>query len=273
MARQRTGISLKAIVTTAILIAMVGSLPAFAGVGLDYPSAWECDVTKFNWYCTVEPEQKDRKPPATEKKQKTKEEEALEKLEKWKRELETKRALSIMEPTPENVKAYIQAQEKLMQTASVYSDVWRRVIWQNPDLNYELKRPVNNAGIEVYKRDRRSAELRTLQTLSKEWGIFFFFRSDCLFCHRMSATLKLMTDLYGLQVFPVSLDGGGLPEYPTPKADNGMAAMLGVTQVPTLVLGNVRDRRMVPIGSGVVAIDDLVDRIYVLTQTRPGDNY
>lgn len=238
--------------------------PSRAASGLDYPSAWECDSTKFNWYCVVLENQK---------KPKTREEEALEKLEKWKRDLEAKRALSIIEPTPENVKAYIEEQEKLMQTASVYSDVWRRVIWQNPELNYELKRPVNNAAIDVYKNERKKAEMRTLQDLSKEWGIFFFFRSDCPYCHRMATTLKLMTDLYGIQVFPVSLDGGGLPEYPAPKIDNGVAAMLGVTKVPTMILGNVKDRRMVPVGSGVVSIDDMIGRIYVLTQTTPGETY
>jgi hypothetical protein len=36
-----------------------------------------------------------------------------------------------------------------MDRASVFSDVWRRVIWANPELNYQLRNPSNNAAIQV----------------------------------------------------------------------------------------------------------------------------
>ena len=248
---------------------------AFAGAGLDYRSAWECDRAKFNWYCDVEEAME--RPPATpaiaEAKKKSREEEAIERTEAWRKELEGKRALSVIEPTPENVKAYIEAQEKLMETASVYSDVWRRVIWQNPELNYELKRPANNAAIATYNTNRRADEKRTLNEINKEWGIFFFFRSDCVYCHRLAPTLKFLTETYDVTVLPVSLDGGNLPEYPNPRSDNGLAEKLSVQQVPMLVLGNIRDRRMIPLASGVVSAQDVIERIYVLTRTQPGDLY
>ena len=87
-----------------------------------------------------------------------------------------------------------------------FADVWRRVVWQNPDLNYELKRPVNNAAIAAYTSARKTAEKRTLDDINKEWGLFFFFRSDCPYCHRLAPTLKFLTDTYGITVFPVSVD-------------------------------------------------------------------
>ena len=71
----------------------------------------------------------------------------------------------------------------------------------------------------------------------------------------------------------MSLDGGGLPEFPRPARDNGMSATLGLRIVPLLVLGNVRDRRLLPIGSGVLSAQEIVERIYLLTQTRPGEPY
>ncbi|MEO1767685.1 conjugal transfer protein TraF [Thiobacter aerophilum] len=272
MARQTACVAVTLSIAAMLQSCVALSATAEAG-GIDYPSAWQCDSPKFNWYCAEPPPEQAKDSQAKAKKPLSKEEEALKRLEQWKRDLEAKRALSILEPTPENVKAYIQEQDRLMQTASVYSDVWRRALWQTPDLNYELKRPVTAAGIEVQKQVRKRAEMNTLQALANEWGLFFFFRSDCPYCHRMSATLKLMSDLYGITVFPVSLDGGTLPEYPNARMDNGLAARLNVTQVPTMVLGNVKDKRMIPIGSGVVAIDDMIQRIYVLTQTKPGELY
>ena len=74
-------------------------------------------------------------------------------------------------------------------------------------------------------------------------------------------------------MFPISLDGGGLPEYPNPSRDNGLAASLGVSVVPLVVLGNVKDHRLIPIGSGVLSAQEIVERIYILTQTRPGELY
>lgn len=52
-----------------------------------------------------------------------------------------------------------------------------------------------------------------------------------------------------------------------------MAARLGIQQVPTLVLGNIRDKRLIPLGSGVISAQDVIERIYILTSTRPGELY
>lgn len=247
---------------------------ASGGAGIDYPSIWACDRSKFNWYCDLEPETPG---PATEpdgpKKPKTREEQALERIESLQKELKAKRALAIVDPTPDNLKAYIAAQEAMMNMGSVFSDVWRRVVWQNPDLNYELKRPVNNAAIATYASARKAAEKRQLSDINKEWGLFFFFRSDCPYCHRLAPTLKFLTDTYGITVLPVSVDGAGLPEYPNPQRDNGLVEKLGIRQVPMLVLGNVKDKRLMPLASGVISAQDVIERIYILTSTQPGELY
>jgi conjugal transfer pilus assembly protein TraF len=260
-----------------IVTAALGLTCQSGSAGIDYPSVWECDRSKFNWYCDVDVdvdvEMAPLPKPPRPVESKTREEEALERLETWQKELKGKRALSILEPTPENVRAYIEAQEKQMQTASVYSDVWRRVIWQNPDLNYELTRPVNNAAIATYTHTRKSAEKRTLDEINKEWGLFFFFRSDCPYCHRLAPTLKFLGETYGITVLPVSVDGGGLPDYPNPQRDNGLAEKLAMREVPMLVLGNIKDKRLIPLASGVISAQDVIERIYVLTSTQPGDLY
>ena len=178
-----------------------------------------------------------------------------------------------MQPSPENLKAYITAQEALMDRASVFSDVWRRVIWANPDLNYQLRNPVNNAAIQVRDVERTQKERASMKEIAREWGVFFVFRSDCPYCHRMAPALKLLADTYGITVFPISLDGGVLPDFPSPARDNGMARVLDVKQVPYVALGNIKDHRLIPLGSGVLSVQDIVERIYILTQTRPGELY
>ena len=248
---------------------------ASAESGLEYDSIWRCDESRFNWYCDI-PRDSDQVENAVEKpnpKAASEEDEAVAALKKLREDAEKKRALAIVKPTPENLKSYIVAQEALMDRASVFSDVWRRVIWANPELNYQLRNPSNNSAIQVRDVQRTRKEAETLASLVRDWGLYFFFRSDCPYCHRMAPTLKFLSEQYGIAVFPVSLDGGGLPEFPNPSRDNGMAASLGVSVVPLVVLGNIKDRRLLPIGSGVLSAQEIVERIYILTQTRPGELY
>lgn len=252
---------------------------------LEYPSIWICDEDRFHWYCDLPSEMTPAEQPvdkpvqdalenaAARPKAAREEDEAVAALKKLREDVERKRALAIIQPTPQNLKTYIIAQEALMDRASVFSDVWRRVIWANPELNYQLRNPANNAAITVHDTWQAQAQHETLAGLAREWGLFFFFRSDCPYCHRLAPTLKWLSEQYGIAVFPISLDGGGLPEFPGPVRDNGMAAALGVSVVPLVVLGNVRDRRLLPIGSGVLSAQEIVERIHILTQTRPGERY
>jgi conjugal transfer pilus assembly protein TraF len=239
----------------------------------DYPSAWQCDRTKFIWYCEVDELDDEETPYAVAEHTRMREMEAIEQLEALQQELKGKRALAIIDPTPENVAAYIELQNASMNQASVFSDVWRRVVWQTPALNYELHRPVNNAGIEVQRQVHQTAVTQKLNEISREWGIFFFFRSGCPYCHVMSSTLKVISDMHGITIFPISLDGSGLPEYPNPSTDNGMAKQLNVQEVPMMVLGNVKTRNMVALGSGVISSQEMIERMYILTATQPGELY
>jgi conjugal transfer pilus assembly protein TraF len=52
-----------------------------------------------------------------------------------------------------------------------------------------------------------------------------------------------------------------------------MVQKLGIRQVPMLVLGNVKDKRLIPLSSGVISAQDVIERIYVLTSTSPGELY
>ncbi len=64
-------------------------------------------------------------------------------------ELRELKARAILEPTNENVTAYIRFQREQLDRASLFSDVWQRAIWQDPDLDYTLQRPVSTLGQEA----------------------------------------------------------------------------------------------------------------------------
>jgi conjugal transfer pilus assembly protein TraF len=71
-----------------------------------------------------------------------------------------------------------------------------------------------------------------------------------------------------MTVFAVSLDGRGLPEYPNPQPDNGIATRLNASMVPALYLTAPSRREIQPVGFGVMALTDLVERIAALAKPR-----
>ena len=60
-------------------------------------------------------------------------------------ELRELKAKAILEPTPANVTAYIRFQREQLDRASLFSDVWQRAIWQDPELDYTLQRGLLSA--------------------------------------------------------------------------------------------------------------------------------
>ena len=55
--------------------------------------------------------------------------------------------------------------------------------------------------------------------------------------------------------------------------DNGSAARLGVTAVPSMFIANKKTGAIQPLGTGVLSLEEIVNRVYVLTQTSPGQEY
>ncbi len=72
-----------------------------------------------------------------------------------------------------------------------------------------------------------------------------------------------------MTVFPVSLDGRGLPDYPDPHRDNGIAQKLEAAVVPAIYLTEPANRVIRPIGFGVMALTELAERIVTLVSPLP----
>ena len=73
--------------------------------------------------------------------------------------LEEARAEAILDPTTENLTAYLRLQQETLQRAATFSDAFRRTVWATPELDYTLKPPgrrARQAGL-VGRAPRRNA--------------------------------------------------------------------------------------------------------------------
>jgi conjugal transfer pilus assembly protein TraF len=182
--------------------------------------------------------------------------------------VEELRNIAIIRPTERNLRNYLAIQAEVIDKASVFADVAQRVIWANPEFDYTVTgRPVNAKALEVYDRQALGARAGAAIALAKDHALFFFFRSDCPYCHQFGPYLKEFEAKFGLTVVPISVDGGPLlPAFPKPRLDNGIARTLDVHEVPALFLVEPASGRIVPIGYGVLSESELLERLQVVSQ-------
>jgi conjugal transfer pilus assembly protein TraF len=191
----------------------------------------------------------------------------LVEFEALQRRVEDLRNIAIINPSEQNIRNYLNIQNFVIEKASTFADVAQRVIWATPELDPTVTgRPVNAKALEVFDREQAGARTNAVAQLSQTHALFFFFRSDCPYCHQFAPLLRDFEAKFGLHVVPISVDGGGLPEFRNPRVDNGIARALDVRQVPALFLAEPRGGKITPIGYGVLSESELLERISVVTQ-------
>ena len=200
---------------------------------------------------------------------------ASERIEAMRKALEEARAEAILNPTPENVTAYLRLQQETLQRAAVFSDAFRRTVWATPELDYTLRRPVGALAKQVWSDERRVARDAALARLGERYGLIYLGHAGCAGCKVFGPLLRAFAVRHRLDVLAVSLTGETLEGWPEAVADNGRAARLGLgnAPVPALVLFDTVTKRVVPVGFGVMAEDQMAERIFALTALETGRDY
>ncbi len=200
---------------------------------------------------------------------------ATQRIEAMRRALEEARAEAILDPTPEKVTAYLRLQQETLQRAAAFSDAFRRTVWATPELDYTLRRPVGALAKQVWSDGRRQDRDAALARLGERYGLIYLGHAGCAGCKVFGPLLRAFAQRHGLDVLAVSLTGAALEGWPEAVADNGRAARLGLgnAPVPALVLFDSKTKRVLPVGFGVMAEDQMAERIFALTALEPGHDY
>jgi conjugal transfer pilus assembly protein TraF len=192
----------------------------------------------------------------------------VKQYEQFKAGMEEARIVAMFNPTQANVERYVQYRTALVKIADQLAEAGQRVVWANPEYDFTQARPVSAAGLRVH--DAQQAELRrqTFERLARTHVLWFFFKSDCPYCHAFAPILKGFSQATGIKILPISLDGEGLTEFPNPRRDQGQAATLGATNVPALYLANPATHEVSPVAFGLQSEMELMDR--VMAVANPG---
>jgi conjugal transfer pilus assembly protein TraF len=200
---------------------------------------------------------------------------AADRLTAITKQLDELKARAILEPTEANVIAYVRFQREQLDRASTFSDTWQRALWQNPDIDYTLQRPVNTVAKRAWLDGRKADRDAVLTNLSRRYGLFYFYAQSCAACDVFSPILRSVADSHRMAVMAVSMDGGPSHDFPNYVVDSGQRARMGISgnETPALVLFDTTTKRTIPVGYGILSADEIMDRIFTLTSTRVGSDY
>ncbi len=226
----------------------------------------------WHFYCQ---EKKDQEKGTDGQNQSPNQEDYKEKLAQIKQTLEDKKAKAVIYPTPENLKDYMNYQKTVMDRSSNFADVWRRTLWQTPELDYTQFRPTAKMAKEAWVDKRNEDVSETIRKINDRYGLFFIFQGSCPYCHKYAPILKSFQEKYGITIMPVSMDGGGLPGWDKFLINKGQVEKMGLTTpaVPATVLFDKETRKFIPVGFGVLSHSELEERIYAITKLEVGNDF
>ena len=194
-------------------------------------------------------------------------------------EVERRLERAIMDPTPEHVSAYLEANAFILGKAHRFQVAWERTRFANPQYDWTASHPVANfATAEENERVMREKSV-FLKSLGREAGILFVVRADDPLSELAARSLASFARTNGIEVLvssdrPVTYAG-----LPPSKPYNALVGSLGLTRLPAAVL--VPNPAMVAAGTithpalranprptlfatGVLSVEDLGSRLMLL---------
>ena len=169
---------------------------------------------------------------------------------------------AIDNPTPANVSAYLYLQRVALDKAETFQQVAQRTVALDPRLDENLRRPLASFASQQVDAQASRSSRQTLAALAKDTGLFFFFRSDCPYCEIQAPIIDSLSQRYGFNIIPISLDNRPLPSgrFPRFRADQGQAEALGVIATPAMFLARAPNH-FAGLGQGALDQSTLERRI------------
>lgn len=188
-----------------------------------------------------------------------------------KSEVQARLETAVMDPTDENIAAYLKMNALLFEKAGRFAERWRDVLIRYPEYDWTTGHPVVNSASTTLSRERDKARSAKLATLSETWGLVFFGDAG-----RLTGLMRPLVDRFagitGMELIQVAV-GGPSPYLSRAYPDTGMSrrACGGIKKLPALVLMHKDDSDIAHarlVATGVVDIAELGRRVVRLVEAH-----
>lgn len=169
-------------------------------------------------------------------------------------------------PTDENLANFFYTQRLALDISSRFSTRTREFFLKEPALSEDARRPTNASTLLTRKQEVLTSKEQVVKSLSDRFGLFFFYRSDCPYCHNQSRAMWMMQEQLGLEVLGISMDGEVLQapksnKYKHRYDDNLILSQkYDVKVTPTILLVDKKNQEAYPMAFGQTAYSEMMDR-------------
>jgi conjugal transfer pilus assembly protein TraF len=270
------------LIAASLLLLILQPVASVADGAFKLPLCQDQKVSGWSFYCRSEPED----PEAPEEPEAPKETAAeppkeafpaTEQIMAFRKRVDEVKYRAVLDPTEQNVLAYMEMNKMIAEKAGAFTDQWQRILYKTPHLDANTSYPLASAGVGVYQDQMRKAREATIRNVANEQGLIFVFEDPavCGICRVQGEVLKAMESLYGISVLGVSRDGGSLETFPNAPVDSGRLKQLGLDSYPspTLALVNPKTNSVDVIGSGLLTADQVLERVFVISEIPVGERY
>ena len=170
-------------------------------------------------------------------------------------------ARAILNPSQENYADYMYRTQQIMLQSEGFANGLQAFTYTAPQYDTQINSGTNGQSKIVYNQAQDLEKEGNLAYIAQNYGLIFYFRSDCPYCHQYAPIVKRFAEKYDFSVLAISLDGAGLPEYPNPKYSPKMAQKLGVEVVPAVYLVNPSENKVITVGYGLSDFETLGNKV------------
>lgn len=159
---------------------------------------------------------------------------AKEQIEALKMDIEDKKSLMLVNRSPESIKKYWEAEDRLWKITNELDDAWRTALMLYPKSQDLYNNPTNVHAVK-FKRARDAEERGDkIKAFAKEYQLVFFMSFDCSYCKEFGPILMNFADYYGFDLEIIGdKDGEFLSKKVRYRPD--LTNKLKVDRVPTVM--------------------------------------
>ena len=187
---------------------------------------------------------------------------ATEMMAESRKQLEESLATAVLNPTQENILAYILIQRRWLDQTSQFSEGWVRLLLDHPELDpTAFDFPVSHYGRGLSRQLKDQEKESYIRRLSQQYGLVFFYNGGDRVSQAFGQIVQQLGKKYDWEVYGVSCDGILLDGYLNNQTDQGMASEFGLTRFPALFAVNPGSNEVVPIAYGLASLDKVEDNL------------
>lgn len=167
-------------------------------------------------------------------------------------------------------KAYMYMQRLTLDKAQNFSKAATTLTETDPFLDETARVPVDTATNKIFTMALAKDKKDITNYLSKFTGLWFFYDSNCSFCHSQYEFLKDFKAEHNFKIMFISMDGKRLPKMDNTEIiypDRGQAKRLRLRITPSIVLVAPPNNFYV-VSQGLITQDSLLTKILLVAEQQ-----